>query len=48
MKESCLDQRKLKEIHTDTALTTNKESSLDSIARRIHTDIALMTNGEPD
>lgn len=48
MEESCLDQRKFKEIHTGTALTTNGDSGLDSTARRIHTDIALMTNGEPD
>jgi hypothetical protein len=37
-----------KEIHTDTALTTNRESGLDSTARRIHIGIAPMTNGELD
>jgi hypothetical protein len=36
-----------KEIHTDTVLTTNRESGLDSTARRIHTDMAPMANREP-
>jgi len=48
MEESCLDQRKFKEIHTDTALTTNRESGLDSTTRRIHTDMAPVTNRELD
>jgi hypothetical protein len=40
--------RQFEEIHTDTALTTNREYGLGSTARRIHTDMAPMTNREPD